>query len=74
MKKDILADEKYKFLFSVEEVNKMVLAGVPFRDACLKIYGLAIEQGKFPLLSTKINHTHRGQHGQSHECQHPFNL
>src|SRR6266850_646285 len=28
----ILHDEKYNLLFSVEEVNKLVLKGVPFRD------------------------------------------
>ena len=32
IKKDILADEKYKYLFSVEEVNKLVNAGVPFNQ------------------------------------------
>jgi argininosuccinate lyase len=61
VKKNILEDEKYKFLFSVEEVNKLVLAGVPFRDAYKNI-GLAIEQGKFSY-STKINHTHEGSMG-----------
>jgi argininosuccinate lyase len=61
VKKNILEDEKYKFLFSVEEVNKLVLAGVPFRDAYRNI-GLAIEQGKFSY-STKINHTHEGSMG-----------
>jgi argininosuccinate lyase len=33
IKKDILSDEKFKYLFSVEEVNKLVNAGMPFRDA-----------------------------------------
>jgi argininosuccinate lyase len=61
VKKNILEDERYKFLFSVEEVNKLVLAGVPFRDAYKNI-GLAIEQGKFSY-STKINHTHEGSMG-----------
>src|SRR5262245_31348790 len=44
IKKDILADEKYKYLFSVEEVNKLVNAGMPFRDAYKKV-GLDIEAG-----------------------------
>jgi len=61
VKKNILEDEKYKFLFSVEEVNKLVLAGVPFRDAYKNI-GLAIEKGKF-YYSTKVNHTHEGSMG-----------
>jgi argininosuccinate lyase len=58
---NILADEKYKYLFSVEEVNKLVLAGMPFRDAYKKV-GLDIEQGKFSY-STYVNHTHEGSIG-----------
>ncbi|MBN8575293.1 MAG: argininosuccinate lyase [Cytophagales bacterium] len=61
VKTDILKDEKYKYLFSVEEVNKLVLSGIPFRDAYKKI-GLAIEQGKFSY-STQIHHTHEGSIG-----------
>lgn len=61
VKEDILNDEKYKYLFSVEEVNKLVLSGVPFRDAYKKV-GLDIEQGKFSY-STEINHTHEGSIG-----------
>ncbi len=61
IKEHILEDEKYKFLFSVEEVNKLVLSGMPFRDAYKKI-GTAIDEGKFTY-STKINHTHEGSIG-----------
>ncbi|MBL7872759.1 MAG: argininosuccinate lyase [Cyclobacteriaceae bacterium] len=61
VKENILEDEKYKFLFSVEEVNKLVLSGVPFRDAYKQI-GNDIEQGKFSY-STKVNHTHEGSIG-----------
>ncbi|MBX2898347.1 MAG: argininosuccinate lyase [Cyclobacteriaceae bacterium] len=61
VKTDILKDEKYKYLFSVEEVNKLVLSGIPFRDAYKQI-GLAIEQGKFSY-STQIHHTHEGSIG-----------
>lgn len=61
VKENILEDEKYKYLFSVEEVNKLVLSGVPFRDAYKKI-GLDIEQGKFNY-STEINHSHEGSIG-----------
>ena len=42
----ILDDDKYNLLFSVEEVNKRVLAGTPFRDAYKQV-GLEIEAGKF---------------------------
>ena len=37
VKKDILLDEKYKYIFSVEEMNKLVLQGMPLRDAYKKI-------------------------------------
>jgi len=57
----ILHDEKYKFLYSVEEVNKLVLSGIPFRDAYQKI-GTDIEQGKFTP-SKELHHTHEGSLG-----------
>lgn len=58
---DLLKDDKYKFLFSVEEVNRLVLAGVPFRDAYRQV-GLAIEQGEYHP-ATDIQHTHEGSIG-----------
>jgi argininosuccinate lyase len=61
VKKDLLQDEKYKFLFSVEEVNKLVLQGVPFRDAYKKV-GTDIEQGNFNY-SISLKHTHEGSIG-----------
>ena len=61
IKKDILADEKYKYLFSVEEVNKLVNTGMPFRDAYKKV-GLDIEAGNFKY-DTSVQHTHEGSIG-----------
>ena len=61
VKQNILADEKYKYLFSVEEVNKLVLSGMPFRDAYKKI-GLDIEQGNYNP-SIAVQHTHEGSIG-----------
>ncbi|MDB5211616.1 MAG: argH [Sediminibacterium sp.] len=61
IKENILLDEKYKYLFSVEEVNKLVLQGVPFRDAYKQV-GMAIEEGKFNH-TTDVNHTHEGSIG-----------
>ena len=58
---NILDDTKYQFLFSVEEVNKLVNEGVPFRDAYKKI-GLDIEVGSFSYTTT-LNHTHEGSIG-----------
>ncbi|MBS1500973.1 MAG: argininosuccinate lyase [Bacteroidetes bacterium] len=61
VKKNILDDPKYAYLFSVDEVNKLVLDGVPFRDAYQQV-GLAIEQGNFNP-EKKVNHTHEGSIG-----------
>ncbi len=61
IKKDILADEKYKYLFSVEEVNKLVNSGMPFRDAYKKV-GMDIEAGKFTY-DANLSHTHEGSIG-----------
>jgi len=58
---NLLEDEKYKFLFSVEEVNRLVLEGTPFRDA-YKIVGKTIKDGSFTH-SRPINHTHEGSIG-----------
>lgn len=58
---DILNDEKYKYLFSVEAVNTQVLSGVPFRDA-YKNVGNAIENFDFNP-EFKLNHTHEGSIG-----------
>ncbi|MBD1367087.1 argininosuccinate lyase [Mucilaginibacter sp. ZT4R22] len=59
--KNILDDPKYAYLFSVEEVNKAVLSGTPFRDAYKQI-GLDIEQGNFNP-EKSVNHTHEGSIG-----------
>jgi argininosuccinate lyase len=59
--KDILNDPKYAYLFSVEEVNRMVLSGTPFRDAYKQV-GYAIEKGEFNPDKT-VNHTHEGSIG-----------
>jgi argininosuccinate lyase len=61
IRKDILSNEQYKYLFSVEEVNKLVSDGMPFRDAYRKI-GSDIEAGKFSY-STHISHSHEGSIG-----------
>ena len=66
IKENILADEKYKYLFSVEEVNKLVLQGVPFRDAYKQV-GMDIEKGTFSN-STVIQHVHEGSIGNL--CNH----
>jgi len=57
----ILDDKKYDYLFSVEEVNRLVLKGIPFREA-YKITGEKIEKGEFEP-SKKVNHSHIGSIG-----------
>ena len=57
----ILDDERYALMFSVEEVNRRVVAGVPFRDAYKQV-GLEIEAGQFQPDKT-VNHTHEGSIG-----------
>jgi argininosuccinate lyase len=61
IKNNILDDPKYKYLFSVEEVNNLVLAGTPFREAYKKV-GMDIEAGNFGG-NYEINHTHEGSIG-----------
>jgi argininosuccinate lyase len=61
VKTDILDDPKYAYLFSVEEVNRLVLSGTPFRDAYKQV-GLAIEKGEFNP-DKQVNHTHEGSIG-----------
>jgi argininosuccinate lyase len=62
IKKDLLNDEKYKYLFSVEAVNQKVTGGVPFRDAYKQV-GAAIEQGTFSFDVRQLHHTHEGSIG-----------
>ncbi|HKL31670.1 MAG TPA: argininosuccinate lyase [Tangfeifania sp.] len=59
--KNILADSRYDYLFSVEEVNRLVLSGVPFREA-YKIVGEKIENGEYAP-DKKVAHTHEGSIG-----------
>ena len=57
----IADDDRYKMMYSVETVNKLVLNGTPFRDAYLKV-GRDIEHGDF-VPEKDINHTHPGSIG-----------
>ncbi len=58
---NILDEKRYDFLFSVEEVNRLTLEGMPFRDAYKKV-GLEIESGNFTP-DKNIAHTHEGSIG-----------
>ena len=58
---DILDDPKYDTLFTVEDVNRMTLSGVPFREAYKRI-GLAVKDGEYKP-TRKVHHTHEGSIG-----------
>ena len=59
--KDITAQKKYDYLFSVDTLNTEVIAGKPFRDAYHEL-GQAIEKGDF-LPNRTVNHSHLGSIG-----------
>lgn len=59
--KNILDDNKYDYLFTVEEVNELVQNGTPFRDA-YKIVGAKVNDGKFNP-NKQVKHTHLGSVG-----------
>ncbi len=61
VREDILDDPRYDLMFSVEEVNRLAAAGMPFRDAYKKV-GLDIEAGNFHP-DKHIHHTHEGSIG-----------
>ena len=61
VKDNLLSDERYAYLFSVEKVNQLVLQGVPFREAYIQV-GKSIEEGTYTY-STDLQHTHEGSIG-----------
>ena len=60
--RDILADEKYKYLFTVEDVNDAVAQGVPFRDAYREV-GMRVQNGTYEHDGRELKHTHEGSIG-----------
>ncbi|WP_395626441.1 argininosuccinate lyase [Daejeonella sp.] len=73
IKDDILKDEKYAYLFSVDAVNEQVLTGIPFREAYKNI-GVAIEKGEFKAPAS-VKYTHEGSIGNlcNEQIQTSFN-
>jgi argininosuccinate lyase len=61
IKQDILSEEKYQYLFSVENVNALALAGMPFRDAYRSVANDIANQ-TFQA-NYNLNHTHEGSIG-----------
>lgn len=62
IKQDILANEKYKYIFTVEKMNRMVSDGISFRDA-YKIVGKEVAAGTFTYNTDELSHTHEGSIG-----------
>ena len=58
---DILDERKYDYLFTVEDVNRLVLAGVPFREAYKQV-GMAVQRGEYHP-TREVHHTHEGSIG-----------
>ncbi len=59
--KNVIDNDKYKLIFSVEEVNKLVVSGMSFRDAYQKV-GSEILKGNF-VTDKNVKHTHKGSIG-----------
>ena len=57
----ILDDRKYDYLFTVEDVNRLVLQGVPFREAYRQV-GMAVQCGEYRP-TREVHHTHEGSIG-----------
>lgn len=62
VKGDILKDEKYKYLFTVEAMNELVNKGVSYRDAYREI-GNQVDAGTFSYQYQQLHHTHEGSIG-----------
>ena len=60
--RDILANDIYKYLFTVEDVNDAVAKGVPFRDAYREV-GMRVQNGTYEHDGRELNHTHEGSIG-----------
>ncbi len=61
IKDNILDDKRYDYIFTVEDVNRLVLKGMPFRDAYRKI-GMEVQEGKYHP-NRELHHTHLGSLG-----------
>jgi len=57
----ILEDKRYDYLFTVEDVNRLVLEGKPFREAYREV-GIAVQEGRYTP-TREVHHTHAGSIG-----------
>ncbi|WP_313100838.1 argininosuccinate lyase [Epilithonimonas sp.] len=74
VKDNILDNEKYKYIFSVEKINEEVKNGKSFRDAYIQI-GQEIENDLFEYDYKELNHSHHGSLGNLclDEIEYQFN-
>ena len=61
VKDNILDDPRYDYIFTVEDVNRLVLEGMPFRDAYKKV-GMEVQNGTYKP-NRGVSHTHLGSIG-----------
>jgi argininosuccinate lyase len=62
VEENILKDEKYKYVFTVEAVNQLVNNGIPFRDAYKEV-AEQVDKNEFRFNETDLHHTHEGSLG-----------
>jgi len=61
IKRDIIEESRYDYLFTVEDVNRLTLSGVPFREAYRRV-GMEVQNGTYRP-TRKVEHTHEGSIG-----------
>ncbi len=61
VKDNILDDPRYDYIFTVEDVNRLVLEGMPFRDAYREV-GMAVQEKRYKP-TREVHHTHLGSIG-----------
>lgn len=62
VKPNILDDERYKYLFTVDAMNELVNQGMPYREAYRQV-GNAVNSGSFSYQPGQLNHVHMGSIG-----------
>lgn len=58
---DAVNDSRYDYMFTVEDVNRLTLSGMPFREA-YKTIGLQVQHGEYKP-TREVHHTHHGSIG-----------
>lgn len=67
VKDNILDDPRYDYIFTVEDVNHLVLQGMPFRDAYREV-GMAVQRGEYKP-TREVSHSHLGSIGNPANLQ-----